>query len=700
MKKKAIEKVPYLRLKKPMNAEYTGVTAIRIIGHEKHLLLDVYKKGDRVVPAVRIVLTKKDFGTFWPDKGWTRQKIEKEGWSGNEPIWDMDCRNLSRKSIEERNVLESQEDQARIEKWCKQEAWKYRTWWNCIYSYEESITTAERWAINHRKWERRKNALEDRQRNTPPMPKGDFAQRAAGTMASRHILYYKKHGCKAEIACTACGQVAERRWKTGISYESELENYMQEPKRGDYGICPMCRARIEYKCMGADGRGEDDVRHVFLAQRYKENGIVVRWITVKKWWWTEFSGDNSVIEAKEQTDFCEGARAYFELGKECQIDYQKQNPYSGKAYWEDTNICGMRHIEIPEGRIMPESYSALIGTEFQYCAVQEYEYMAGKENMIRYLKMYRTTPQLEMLVKMGLRALVDAILNGRITVNIYAKRFDALVGINQIHAKKLVRSGGDLSLLRAMRMEKDLEQNWTDKQIEQLSNIQISNGQMETVLRYMSLQKFLNRVQKYAGCQIEGCCTSAQSRLQHMSITYADYLYMRERLGYDLANMIYQHPRDLDAAHQQMVLEQNAQKLEKRILEKEKEYAKIKRKYQDLKERYAYEKDGLVIRPARSAEEIIKEGNLLHHCVGGDNYLNSHNVGESYILLLRKTEEQDMPYITVEIDARSEKIRQWYGAYDRKPDKPQIDEWLGRYLKVIEKRIKQELNQTVLQAAG
>lgn len=462
----------------------------------------------------------------------------------------------------------------------------------------------------------------------------------------------------------------------------------------------MCRERIEYKCMGADGRGEDDVRHVFLAQKYKKNGIVVRWITVKKWWWPEFSGDNDVIEAKEQVDFCEGARAYFEPGGKCQIDYQKQNPYSGQPYWEDTNICGMRHIEIPEGRIMSESYQALIGTEFQYCAVREYERMAGKENMIRYLKVYRTIPQLELLVKMGLRNLVDAILIDRITVNIYAKRFDDLMGISQSHAKQLIRSGGDISLLRTMRMEKSLEQNWTDKQIEQLSKIQISDVQMEAVLRHMSLQRFLNRVQKYAGCQIDGCCTSAENRLRHMSITYADYLHMRETLGYDLTNMIYQYPRDLDEAHQRMVLEQNAQKLEDRIVAKEKEYAEIMKKYQELEERYTYEKDGLVIRPARSAGEIIKEGNLLHHCVGGDNYLNSHNTGESYILLLRKIEEPDIPYITVEIDAISEKIRQWYGAYDRKPDKQQIDTWLKWYVTKIENRGKQLLDQTVLQAAG
>lgn len=80
MKKKAIEKIPYLKLEKlsrKKDTKYIGVTAVKIISHEKHLLLEVYenKKGAKDVPLARIVLTKKDFGTYFPEKGeWTRKK--------------------------------------------------------------------------------------------------------------------------------------------------------------------------------------------------------------------------------------------------------------------------------------------------------------------------------------------------------------------------------------------------------------------------------------------------------------------------------------------------------------------------------------------------------------------------------------------------------------------------------------------------
>lgn len=80
MKKKTIEKIPYLGLQKisrKKSAKYIGVTAIKIIGHKKHLLLEVYenKKESKKIPVVRITLTKKDFGTYWPDKIYGRASM-------------------------------------------------------------------------------------------------------------------------------------------------------------------------------------------------------------------------------------------------------------------------------------------------------------------------------------------------------------------------------------------------------------------------------------------------------------------------------------------------------------------------------------------------------------------------------------------------------------------------------------------------
>lgn len=72
------------------------------------------------------------------------------------------------------------------------------------------------------------------------------------------------------------------------------------------------------------------------------------------------------------------------------------------------------------------------------------------------------------------------------------------------------------------------------------------------------------------------------------------------------------------------------------------------------------------------------EGRFLHHCVGGDNYLRRHNDGERFILMLRTRKEPEVPYITVEID-QEDRILQWYGAHDKKPDRERMQSWIDAY---------------------
>ena len=98
-----------------------------------------------------------------------------------------------------------------------------------------------------------------------------------------------------------------------------------------------------------------------------------------------------------------------------------------------------------------------------------------------------------------------------------------------------------------------------------------------------------------------------------------------------------------------------------------------------------------------NAKEIIMEGRILHHCVGGDNYLRKHNNGETAILFLRKVESPDEPYYTIEI--KNTKILQWYGLRDGKPDKEIIEPWLDEYVEHLSSS-KKSANQELLMAAG
>lgn len=693
MKKKAIEKIPYFGLRKTRgkkDVKYIGVTAVKIVGHEKHLFLEVYrnKKESKEMPMVRIVLTKKDFGTYWPEKEeWTRQKIKPDScygrviWGEEHPTWEQE---------KKENILQSTEDLERIKKFCKANVYDEERWWEYIYKHEDDIVTTARRNREHKAYMRRQEALADRMAHTKELPEKEILDRADRLyFHNQHYLYYKKHGCWAHIACSKCGGVTDARWKSGISYESQFQRWTEEPREGHYGTCPMCGARGEYKCQGKVKGTRDKYIHLFLGQKYKENGMVMRYVEVGKKWTLGFiCGDKGpeMHNASEELSGVEIARAYFEPGKKVQIDYHKHDPYTGKDFWDDCNLYGMANIAIGAGLIMSETYEEMKHTMFRYSALQEYA-KEKEVNPIRYFGQYKEIPQIEILVKMGLFEIAKSLVDGYtwIVADKDAKRPDEFLGIRKERVKMLVDKKGDIGLLKAMQIEKSMQQTWTEEQIEKLAETQLTKERVTMIMRYMTLQKLLNRIEKYAGCEYGTKCSAAVNRIRNIATTYADYLSMRETLGYDLHNTVYQCPKDLNANYAKMVEETNKEEMDKHLKEVAEKYPNIRSCYRSLRRKYLYEDDEYIIRPAKSAEEIVMEGRILHHCVGGAGYLNKHNTGKSYILMLRFKKEQDIPYITVEIDAVEYRIIQWHGAHDKKPDEENMERWIDNYLEKLKR---------------
>ena len=147
MRKKEIEKIPYLGLKKinrKKDVKYIGVTAVKIVGNKKHLFLEVYKnkKESKMVPVVRIILTEKEFWNYFPEtEQWTRQKVEKDGGYGN---WIWGEKADTWELMEKENVLQSTEDLERIKKFCKIKIPVYyeARWWKYIYRHEDDLAAA------------------------------------------------------------------------------------------------------------------------------------------------------------------------------------------------------------------------------------------------------------------------------------------------------------------------------------------------------------------------------------------------------------------------------------------------------------------------------------------------------------------------------------------------------------------------------
>ena len=186
------------------------------------------------------------------------------------------------------------------------------------------------------------------------------------------------------VACTKCGGVDEVRWKAGQSYESRFERRIVEPKAGTYGTCPICGCSGKYIPQGRAKEFYRKESHIFLGQRYKKSGVVMRYIEVEKEWILgEICGEKGpeMYNACEKMTGIEIARVYFEQGKKVQKDYHKHDPYSGKDFWDDCNLYGHANIQIKEGGIMPETYTNMTGTFLQYSAMKEYQMEIGRAHV-------------------------------------------------------------------------------------------------------------------------------------------------------------------------------------------------------------------------------------------------------------------------------------------------------------------------------
>lgn len=174
---------------------------------------------------------------------------------------------------------------------------------------------------------------------------------------------------------------------------------------------------------------------------------------------------------------------------------------------------------------------------------------------------------------------------------------------------------------------------------------------------------------------------------------YVDYISECEKLGYDLKELSVLYPSDLATAHRRtsgLVKIENSHAVEQAIQDK----------YEQLHSACEWSNDKYAIVMPKSAEEIITEGAILNHCVG--NYCERVANGESIILFLRKLDELDKPFYTVEIRPNMNKFDfvQCRGYRNSDPSKElweSVDNFLERYAKWFNKRkLKQETNTTRL----
>ena len=151
-----------------------------------------------------------------------------------------------------------------------------------------------------------------------------------------------------------------------------------------------------------------------------------------------------------------------------------------------------------------------------------------------------------------------------------------------------------------------------------------------------------------------------EERLQNCAKDWLDYLAWCKELKYDLTNMFFYFPKNFKKVHDRTAAEYQAVQDKKAAEKKRREEERIKREAEVMKKlleemlkenagidnAFLIKGKGLILRVPRDAQEIKNEGAALHHCVG--TYVDRVAKGQTHIFFVRRGEEPDTPYFTME----------------------------------------------------
>ena len=136
-------------------------------------------------------------------------------------------------------------------------------------------------------------------------------------------------------------------------------------------------------------------------------------------------------------------------------------------------------------------------------------------------------------------------------------------------------------------------------------------------------------------------------------LEWKDYLDMAEKLNYDLTNREVSTPKQLTRVHDraaELLQTETDRTLQKKY---------IKNRRPALRKKYEMKYAGMCVCVPKSSAEIVTEGRILEHCVGG--YAKRHLEGKTVILFLRRANDPDQPLVTIEMNEDGKTLQQIHG---------------------------------------
>lgn len=503
--------------------------------------------------------------------------------------------------------------------------------------------------------QRRQDRIDTLMAEIPTLP--DDAEDWIGTkIFPEQYLFLKKENGRQRYVCTACG-------KTGIRTKHFV-------KIGDTE-CPYCRAavRAQYFKTGKERKMPVTFLQVIDAYRWAE-----RICTARVCW--NLEGKHIHIDSEINIVLDRGktlGKVYYGqryLSDEFEQEYWTSNPLNKR--------CSRKGYLYPEGLKEVLAYGRL-----ERSGMEEAARRGIRADYNSWVLFGNKMPELEYLVTSGLVKLTGDIVEygwrgyrpGWIGKD--AKTAAELLKIDGNRRQRLKTIDGGRCALCWLQ-----EEERTGKKIgtEELIWLDKADVRPEDCERLLESGISPNRIVHYLQKQSQSPGAAV--------ITWEDYLRIAQLEGMDVTDSIVRFPKKLKQRHDELV---GAREKRKKNETYSKLNAQIRENMPGTKRLFFKDREFMII-PAGTCEELVEEGRQLHHCVGASTrYMEKMAEGKSWILFLRKAEDVEKPYYTLEIDLKDDRILQWYSAFDRQPDEKEIRKELAKYARHLAKTRPQEV---------
>lgn len=450
------------------------------------------------------------------------------------------------------------------------------------------------------------------------------------------VLIYKKGNVRG--TCFACGK------KVRAVYERFRQNSIVR--------CPHCGRKVTCFLEGSDRFKCDYVEDIATIQK----GTDGKTLFVRQWHlcrdmsaqWEDIPG-----QLDEVVRYAVRGKRAAKWQKEAKESYYMKSWRFALKHWERVNSVSA----VYDGQYffyLPENWKEeLAGTSMQYCDLGGYAVKAERDgrdrNTIRFLMDWGRYPAVEKFWKAGYTGLIYEKVRG------LNKQEQHAILWNRETMQKAIRF--PFRLLKNMDPEKwsmqdmirtatawewHLEGKLRENEVMELVGIPCDLDDIENALGHASVRKIAGYIkqivteeQKKREAEDKRCYNHYPFQTPH---TYRDYLRECVELQLDLDDSTVLFPHDLEAAHQRTM----AQVKYRHTKEQQKCFQEKMEKQTKLE----WKNDAFMIRLPKEAEELTAEGATLHHCVGG--YVPQVVNGSTVILFIRRIEEPDKPFYTLE----------------------------------------------------